>query len=553
MKQTLTFNAKGVEFNLVLVHGGTLELGGTREHQNLGYTPEDEKVHTVTMDDYYIGETVVTQALWEAVMGWNRSEPSGPELPIDLVSWDECQEFTQKLNALTGHTFRLPTEAEWEYAARGAYLYEDWWLFPGTDYLPNIAPVVEGYNDDLQNLLRVKQHRPNALGIYDMSGLVFQWCNDWYASDYPSEPTVNPQGPKTGEMRVIRGGCWSCVNNDIQSLAFCRTASRHQDYPEYGHPGLGLRLAISAADAERGNYKTPCIVVYGEALVDRINQKEAIGGAAFNAALDCKQLTKGDVGIISAVGHDYWGDRIMCQSNRDGLKNLISQRRDYLTGEVIATVDKKGNPTYNIKTGVAYDNIPITERAETMAKEASFFIWGTLANRNATGSRTTLMHLMSLLPQEATRVFDINLRPTFDDDLFLVWCLEHTDVLKLNQDELLVLNQKFGVEGTKHEEEQCRNLMNAFHIGMVVLTLGENGSYIFTTSETSYLETPTVTVKDTIGCGDSFCAAIVIALSKGLSLEKMHHLAVEVSAYTATQSGGQPHFSPEIRNLFLSC
>ncbi len=223
-----TFTVKGVSFNMVYVEGGTFQMGS-----NDG--DDDERpVHSVTLSDYYIGQTEVTQELWQAVMGSNPSYSDfvGAKNPVNRVSWNDCQEFISKLNRLTGASFRLPTEAEWEYAARGGNKSRGY-KYSGSDDLRSV-----GYGDNSGRKVHpVASKSPNELGLYDMSGNVWEWCSDWYDS-YPSSSQANPTGASSGSYRVSRGGGW------FASAAGCRVACRSFSTPTYSYDdALGLRLA----------------------------------------------------------------------------------------------------------------------------------------------------------------------------------------------------------------------------------------------------------------------------------------------------------------------
>ena len=189
----------------------------------------------MTLSSYSIGKTEVTQALWQAVMGSNPSYFKGSNLPVENVSWDDCQEFITKLNALTGKTFRLPTEAEWEFAARGGNKSQGF-TYSGSNTVDDVA----WYFDTSSSTTHpVATKAPNELGIYDMSGSVYEWCNDWYSSSYyTSESQTNPTGPDSGSNRVWRGGSWA---GDARA---CRVSNRSSKDPTYRGYWLGLRLAL---------------------------------------------------------------------------------------------------------------------------------------------------------------------------------------------------------------------------------------------------------------------------------------------------------------------
>ena len=233
----LEFNVNGVRFNMILVEGGSFMMGATSEQGDDAYN--DEKLaHKVTLDDYYIAETQVTQALWQAVMGNNPSNWKGDNLPVETISWDDCQEFIQKLNQITGRIFALPTEAQWEFAARGGNSSKGY-KYAGSDNLDEVAWFGDNSNRETHP---VKQKKPNELGLYDMSGNVYEWCNDWFDSNYyQSSPQHNPQGPTSGDGRVLRGGCWD------DGARYCRVSDRGFLNPGIRDGGIGMRLSLSCS------------------------------------------------------------------------------------------------------------------------------------------------------------------------------------------------------------------------------------------------------------------------------------------------------------------
>jgi len=227
-----TFTVNGVQFTMVAVKGGTFTMGATSEQGSDAW--EDEKpAHEVTLSDYYIGQTEVTQALWEAVMGSNPSDSRGDNLPVEQVSWNDCQEFIRKLNQLTGKQFHLPTEAEWGYAARGGRKSRGYKYAGGND----IGLVARCYDNGI-GIHPVGTKQANELGIYDMSGNVWEWCSDWYRN-YTSSSQSDPQGPSSGSRRVYRGGC--CYN----VARLCRVSIRNYNTPNYRGGDLGLRLSCN--------------------------------------------------------------------------------------------------------------------------------------------------------------------------------------------------------------------------------------------------------------------------------------------------------------------
>lgn len=226
-----TIKVKGVSFDMIKVEGGTFTMGATSEQGNDAYDNE-KPAHQVTLSDYYIGETEVTQALWQAVMGNNPSSVKGNSNPVESVTWNDCQEFIRKLNSLTGRTFRLPTEAEWEFAARGGNESKGY-KYSGSNSIDNVAWYAGNYSYKTH---AVKTKSPNELGIYDMSGNVYEWCQDWYGS-YSSNAQTNPKGPLSYSYRVLRGGGWY---NDERR---CRVSYRGNNFPDY-RSYFGLRLVL---------------------------------------------------------------------------------------------------------------------------------------------------------------------------------------------------------------------------------------------------------------------------------------------------------------------
>lgn len=285
-QQTITVTANGVSFKMVRVDGGTFTMGATSEQGSDAYDNE-KPTHKVTLSSYYIGETEVTQQLWKAVMGSNPSYFAPKETnaascsydsfvadakrlnakkpgtvriptrqewdavmvttngslkrPVEQVSWEDCQEFIRRLNRLTGRNFRLPTEAEWEFAARGGTKSRGY-KYSGGNSIGAVAWYEVNADDVGKSSLDygihpVKTKQPNELGLYDMSGNVWEWCQDWYG-DYSSSSQTNPTGPSSGSCRVGRGGSWG------YDAWCCRVAARGSSAPSGRSNGLGLRLAF---------------------------------------------------------------------------------------------------------------------------------------------------------------------------------------------------------------------------------------------------------------------------------------------------------------------
>ncbi len=253
---TQTFTVNGVIFKMIAVEGGTFTMGATVEQGSDAYDCE-KPAHQVTLSSYSIGETEVTQALWQAVMGSNPSYFNGDynstygshdnygtnlQRPVECVSWDDCQAFITKLNQLTGAMFRLPTEAEWEYAARGGNKSKGY-KYAGSNSIGDVAwyyanSYALGSGNPNYGTHSVATKSPNELGLYDMSGNVYEWCQDWYGS-YSSGAQTNPIGPTSGRYRVYRGGSWNYV------AMCCRVSYRNYNGSPTGlNYDLGFRLAL---------------------------------------------------------------------------------------------------------------------------------------------------------------------------------------------------------------------------------------------------------------------------------------------------------------------
>ena len=243
---TTTFVVNGVEFVMVGVKGGTFTMGATSEQLEDAY--EDEKpAHRVTLSSFSIGQIEVTQQLWQAVMENNPSQFTGNALrPVENVSWDDCQEFIARLNTLTGKTFRLPTEAEWEYAARGGSKSRGY-IYAGSNTLGEVGWYdVNCYlidpNSSNYGPHAVATKRPNELGLYDMSGNVWEWCLDWF-DDYAYGAQTDPTGPASPPSeaypyRVHRGGAWDF------DIVDCRNSVRGCSPQSARSKNIGLRLVM---------------------------------------------------------------------------------------------------------------------------------------------------------------------------------------------------------------------------------------------------------------------------------------------------------------------
>ena len=198
------YNVHGVKFAMKYIKGGTSVMGATKE---MGEHDDDEVVHRVKVESFYLGETEVTQELWEAVMGKNPSKFHGKNHPVEWITWDDCQVFIAKLNALTHQHFRLPTETEWEYAARGG-CYSKHYRYAGSNSLEEVAWCWKNTVVLKKKHQPVLQKKPNELGLYDMTGNVSEWCQDYY-NPYGEDPMQEPANLARRNFRIIRGGSYN--------------------------------------------------------------------------------------------------------------------------------------------------------------------------------------------------------------------------------------------------------------------------------------------------------------------------------------------------------
>ena len=231
--ENITYTVGGISFTMVYVEGGTFTMGATPEQAD-DYETDEQPAHRVTLSPYYICSTEVTQELWLEVMGGNPSYFVGVNLPVEQVSWNDCQQFINKLNEITGKRFRLPTEAEWEFAARGGKMTQGY-KYSGSNTIGDVAWYK--LNADYKTH-PVATKAPNELGIYDMSGNVMEWCQDRYGN-YSATAQTNPTGPTSGSDRVLRGGGWWWYDE------FCRVSTRHSWNPSSTDDNYGLRIAMS--------------------------------------------------------------------------------------------------------------------------------------------------------------------------------------------------------------------------------------------------------------------------------------------------------------------
>lgn len=286
------------------------------------------------------------------------------------------------------------------------------------------------------------------------------------------------------------------------------------------------------------------VIGLGEALWDMLPEGKKLGGAPANFAYHASQFGLKGV-AVSAIGQDALGDEIIEALDAKGLKYYI-ERLSYPTGTVQVTLDEKGIPQYEIKTDVAWDNIPYTAELDAMAKQCRAVCFGSLAQRH-TVSRETINRFLDNMPEDEgqLKIFDINLRQQFYNKEVLENSFRKCNVLKINDEELLVVSKMFDIESTDFEVI-CRELLDEYQLKMLILTCGVDGSYIFTEHITSFQPTPKVEVADTVGAGDSFTGSFCAAILKGLPITQAHELAVKVSAFVCTQQGAMPVLPEEL-------
>ena len=284
--------------------------------------------------------------------------------------------------------------------------------------------------------------------------------------------------------------------------------------------------------------KNNLIIGMGEVLWDVLPEGKKLGGAPCNFAYHVSQFGLESC-AVSAIGDDILGKEII--KNLDEKK--VTYHIDtvpYPTGTVQVELDANGVPQYEIKENVAWDNIPYTARLETLAEQTKAICYGSLAQRNVV-SRNTINRFLDAIPAENDPlvVFDINLRQGFYTKEIICNSMERCNILKINDEELVLVSRLFGYPGIDLQDK-CWILLGKYNLKMLILTCGINGSYVFTPGNVSFQATPSVKVADTVGAGDSFTAAFIASILKGESVAEAHRRAVEVSAYVCTQNGAMP-------------
>jgi len=285
------------------------------------------------------------------------------------------------------------------------------------------------------------------------------------------------------------------------------------------------------------------VVGLGEALWDVLPEGKKLGGAPANFAYHAGQFGL-DTIAISALGEDK-----LAEETIDALKehqlNYLMPRVPYPTGTVQVTLTGEGIPTYDIKENVAWDNIPFTDEMAEIAKNARAVCFGSLAQRNVV-SRENIHKFLDNTPEDCLKIFDINLRQQFYTKEVIQSSLQRCNILKINDEELVLIGRMFGYPGLDIENK-CWLILGKYNLDMLVLTCGTNGSYVFTPGQMSFQETPKVEVADTVGAGDSFTGSFVGSILNGKTVQEAHKTAVHVSAYVCTQNGAMPTVPAELK------
>lgn len=286
------------------------------------------------------------------------------------------------------------------------------------------------------------------------------------------------------------------------------------------------------------NNNNNIVVGMGEALWDVLPEGKKIGGAPANFAYHVSQFGLNSR-VVSAVGEDKLGMEIL-ENFREKQLNAMIETVPYPTGTVQVELDAEGIPCYDIKEGVAWDNIPYTPALQGLAKQTKAICFGSLGQRSIV-SRDTINRFLDDMPdtEDTLKIFDINLRQGFYTKEILCNSFKKCNILKINDEELVTVSRMFGYPDIDLQDK-CWILLAKYNLKMLILTCGVNGSYVFTPGNVSFAETPKVTVADTVGAGDSFTAAFVSSILKGKPVNEAHKLAVEVSAYVCTQNGAMP-------------
>ncbi len=284
------------------------------------------------------------------------------------------------------------------------------------------------------------------------------------------------------------------------------------------------------------------IVGLGEALWDILPEGAKLGGAPANFAYHASQFGHHAV-AVSALGNDALGDQTVAEFDKMGL-DYVMPRVAYPTGTVGVELDAEGIPTYDITADVAWDNMPFTPEIEAVARNSRVVCFGSLAQRSQV-SRETIHQFLDATPDDCLKIFDINLRQNFYTKEVIQTSLRRCNILKINDEELVIIGRLFGYPGLDIENK-CWLILGKYDLDMLVLTCGTNGSYVFAPGFKSFQETPKVEVADTVGAGDSFTGSFVAAVLAGMPIPEAHRLAVTTSAFVCTQKGAMPKLPDEL-------
>lgn len=287
------------------------------------------------------------------------------------------------------------------------------------------------------------------------------------------------------------------------------------------------------------------VVGLGEVLWDVLPEGKKLGGAPANFAYHAGQFLGMDNTVaISALGEDKLAEETIEALKNNNLNSLMPQV-PYPTGTVQVQLDEQGVPTYDIKENVAWDNIPFNNDIQDIAHNCRAVCFGSLAQRNVI-SRETIQKFLETTHADCLKIFDINLRQQFYTKEVIKESLQHCNILKINDEELVLIGRMFGYPGLDIENK-CWLILGKYNLDMLVLTCGTNGSYVFNPGQMSFQETPKVQVADTVGAGDSFTGSFVGSILNGKSIPDAHQTAVEVSAYVCTQNGAMPEIPQRLK------
>lgn len=287
------------------------------------------------------------------------------------------------------------------------------------------------------------------------------------------------------------------------------------------------------------------VVGLGEALWDVLPEGKKLGGAPANFAFHAGQFGLNSIAVC-ALGEDKLAEETIQQLEEKGLQYCMP-RVPYPTGTVQVTLDNEGIPTYDIKENVAWDNIPFNDEVKAVAENTRAVCWGSLAQRNVV-SRESIYKFLDATPKDCMKIFDINLRQNFYTKEVICESMKRCNILKINDEELVLIGRMFGYPGLDIENK-CWLILGKYDLDMLVLTCGTNGSYVFTPGSMSYQLTPKVEVADTVGAGDSFTGTFCASILAGKPVTEAHKLAVSVSAYVCTQNGAMPQLPEEVKEM----